>query len=43
MSLRSCFRIRDLSRKLMRTARIMPPTIFALAVAGATNVAQGNV
>jgi len=42
MSLRSSFRSKNLSRKLIRTARIMGPTFVALAVAGATNIAHAQ-
>jgi hypothetical protein len=42
MTLRSRFRIRNLSRKLIRTTRMMGPTLVTLAVAGATNVAHAQ-
>ena len=42
MTLRSRFRIRTLSRKLIRTTRMMGPTFVTLAVAGATSVAHAQ-
>ena len=40
MSLPSSFRNRNLSRRLIHTARIIGPTFVALAFAGVTNVAH---
>lgn len=42
MPLRSHLHIRNFSRILIRSARIMGPTFVALAVAGATNVAHAQ-
>jgi len=42
MLLRSRFRIRKLSRRLIRTARLIGPTLAALAFAGAANVAHAQ-
>lgn len=42
MSLPSSFRNRNLSRRLIHTARIMGPTFVALAFAGVTNVAHAQ-
>jgi len=42
MSLRLRFRIHNLNRKLDHAARVMGPTLVALAIAGATNVAHAQ-
>ena len=42
MSLRSRFCIHGLNRKLTRAAHVMGPTLIALALAGATNVAHAQ-
>ncbi len=42
MSLRSCFRIKHLNRKLSHAARVMGPTIVALTFAGVAH-AQGTM
>lgn len=42
MPLRSHLHIRNFSRILIRSARMMGPTFVALAVAGATNVAHAQ-
>lgn len=42
MSLRLRFRIHGLNRKLTRAAHVMGPTLIALALAGATNVAHAQ-
>jgi hypothetical protein len=42
MSLRLRFRINSLKRKLNRAAHVMGPTLIALALAGATNVAHAQ-
>jgi hypothetical protein len=42
MPLRSCFRTHNLHRKLLHAARVMGPTLVALAFAGAANVAKAQ-
>jgi len=42
MSLRSCFRIKSLNRKLSHAARVMGPTLVALTFAGVAH-AQGTM
>jgi hypothetical protein len=42
MSLRSCFRIKNLNRKLSHAARVMGPTLVALTFAGVAH-AQGTM
>ena len=42
MPLRSCFRTHNLHRKLLHAARVMGPTLVALAFAGVAN-AQGTM
>jgi hypothetical protein len=42
MSLRLRFHIHGLNRKLNRAAHVMGPTLIALALAGATNVAHAQ-
>ena len=42
MSLRLRFRIHNLKRKLDRAAHVMGPTLVALAIAGAANVAHAQ-